>query len=76
PPKGKEMEEIRNQMIQKIKDIRKSHIKFMKHQNISTSTRANVLFFDIIYELKILIFSTHDLFESFYEMKETLNKKS
>ncbi len=76
PPKTTEMETIRDQIIQKIKDIRKSHIKFMKHQNISTSTRANVLFFDIIYELKILIFSTHDLFESFYEMKETLSRKS
>ncbi len=75
-PKITEIEEFRDQLIQKIKTIRKSHIKFMKHQNISTSTRANVLFFDIIYELKILIFSSHDLFESFYNMKETLNNKS
>jgi len=75
-PKISEIEASRNQLIQKIKDTRKSHIKFMKHQNISTSTRANVLFFDIIYELKILIFSTYDLFESFYDMKETLNNNS
>lgn len=72
--KDEAIETVRNNLIQKIKDVRKSHIKFMKHQNITTSTRANVLFFDVIYELKILIFSTYDLFESFYELRETLNK--
>lgn len=73
-PKINVIEDMRNDILEKIKTTRKSHIKFMKHQNITTSTRANVLFFDIIYEMKILTFSTFDLYESFFEMKDALNK--
>jgi len=44
----------------------------MKKNNIETSTNSNVLFFDIIYETKILAWSTYDLYETFIEMKEAL----
>jgi phosphate/sulfate permease len=67
-----EITKLKNDLLEKIKSIKKAYIKFMKKNNIETSTNSNVLFFDIIYETKILAWSTYDLYETFIEMKDAL----
>ncbi len=64
-------EKVKNKREELLEDInkkRKRQVKFLKENQEKISTKANVLFFDIIYEMKILTFSTHDLYEVYFDL--------
>jgi phosphate/sulfate permease len=64
----KELESLRDELIDTINEYRKKQVKFLKENQEKISTKANVLFFDIIYEMKILTFSTFDLYEVYFDL--------
>jgi Na+/phosphate symporter len=64
----------RDELIGAINDYRKEQVRFLKKNQEKISTKANVLFFDIIYEMKILAFSTFDLYEVYFDLLNLLSK--
>lgn len=67
-----DLKKMRDEIIDTINEYRKQQVKFLKHNQEKISTKANVLFFDIIYEMKILIFSTFDLYEVYFDLLNLL----
>ena len=63
----------RDELIDTINEYRKEQVRFLKKNQEKISTKANVLFFDIIYEMKILAFSTQDLYEVYFDLLNLLS---
>jgi len=64
----------RDELIDTINEYRKEQVRFLKKNQEKISTKANVLFFDIIYEMKILTFSTFDLYEVYFDLLNLLSQ--